>query len=96
MRVLLYATLRAAAGTREAEVAAQPGETVGTVLHRLVAQYPALRDEIFDDPEGTVLKPYVAVYLDGRNILHLQGLATPVTGTEEVALFPPVAGGARA
>ncbi|MCG0237764.1 MAG: MoaD/ThiS family protein [Firmicutes bacterium] len=96
MRVLLYATLRAAAGTREAEVAAAPGETVGTVLNRLVAQYPALRDEIFDDPEGTALKPYVAVYVDGRNIVHLQGLSTPLDGTEEVALFPPVAGGSGA
>lgn len=93
MQVKLYATLRALAGTRQVEIPVGAGEPIQAVLRRLVAERPALAPEIFADPDQTELLPYVAVYINGRNILHLEGLATPIQGHEEVAIFPPLAGG---
>ena len=91
MVIRLYATLRQRAGTRDVEVACRNGATVGDALRQLLDQRPALEGCIFD-PEGRVV-PYVAVFVDGRDIRHLDGLATPLAEDDEIAVFPPVAGG---
>ncbi|MFO7273426.1 MAG: MoaD/ThiS family protein [Symbiobacteriaceae bacterium] len=92
MQVRLYATLRALAGAARVEVPAEPGEPVGEVLRRLVAQCPALGDQILT-PDGAELLPHVQVFIAGRSIRDLQGMATPVPPGVDLAVFPPVAGG---
>lgn len=90
--VRLYATLRAAAGgVPVVDVDWHAGATVGDVMRELVALQPALEGRILDERGGMV--PYVAVFVDGRDVRHLAGLATVLSPSDEIAVFPPVAGG---
>ena len=92
MVIRLYATLRQrAGGQRDVNVAWRDGASVGDALRQLLERQPALEGHIFD-PDGRVV-PYVSVFVDGRDIRHLAGLATPVGEDDEIAVFPPVAGG---
>ncbi|MEE8384721.1 MAG: ubiquitin-like small modifier protein 1 [Dehalococcoidia bacterium] len=90
--VRLYATLRAHAGGEGAvEVLWSPGDAVVGVIRELVRLRPGLDGYILDK-EGDLL-PFVSVFVDGRDIRHLDGLPTPVGGDAEISVFPPVAGG---
>jgi molybdopterin synthase sulfur carrier subunit len=85
--VKLYGNLRDLVTTPVADV---PGQTVRAVLLNLIAQNEALRAAIFTDD---LLLPHVRVMIDGRDIELAQGLDTPLSGREQIAVFPPVAGG---
>ncbi len=89
MRVNLYATYRDVAGVKHLEL---EGATVGEVLERLLAQHPEMQDELFEAPGA--LSERVSVFVNGRDVRYLGGLATPVRSKDVLDLFPPVAGGA--
>lgn len=90
MQVRVFANLREICGGVSVEV--QPkGNRVIDVLDSMIAMYPDLNDEIFTEEKK--LKPFVHVYLNGKNIIHADGLETSVKETDQFALFPPVAGG---
>jgi molybdopterin synthase sulfur carrier subunit len=89
--VRLYAALREAAGQRDFEVDLPAGALMGELLRRLITLRPKLGGKILDD-KGSVPR-YVAVFVNGRDIRHLDGLETPVQPGDEIAIFPPVAGG---
>jgi molybdopterin converting factor small subunit len=57
------------------------GDTVSDLIDALGHEYPALRSRLISSA-GELL-PGLAVYLGGRSLGDLQGLATPV-GLEEV------------
>jgi molybdopterin converting factor small subunit len=76
-----------AGGNRELEMS---GATVREVLENLVAEYPTLRERVF---EGTELPQFLNVFLDTSDVRLLEGLDTPVTGNAKVLLLPAVAGG---
>ena len=86
-KVNLYATFRDLTGQSQVLV---EGKTVGEVLEALVRAYPALRAELV---EGEGLSEGVSLFLDGRDVRYLQGLATPLAEEATLDLFPPVAGG---
>lgn len=90
MEVRFYATLRPVVGGRSASVPDACG-TIGEALIRLVRGYPALKEKLLED-DGTV-RPHVVVMVDGRDIRHLDGLATSLAGADGVDIFPPIAGG---
>jgi len=90
VRVNLYATYRDLTGARHLEL---EGATVGEVLARLLERHPELESELFE-AEG-VLSERVSVFLNGRDVRYLEGLATPVGPDDVLDLFPPVAGGAE-
>ncbi|MDF2628974.1 MAG: molybdopterin converting factor small subunit [Symbiobacteriaceae bacterium] len=92
MRIRLFATLRPLVGGKHAEVPALPGETVRTVLDRLIAQHPRLAGEVLT-PDGSALLPHVQVFIGGESIRHKQGLDTVLEQADDMAVFPPVAGG---
>jgi MoaD family protein len=75
-------------GDAETSVA---GDTVGGVLDALYERYDELRDRITDD--GSQLRRFVNVYVDGEDIRFLEGLDTPVPDGSEVTILPAVAGG---
>jgi MoaD family protein len=83
--VKLYANLRKLAGTKEVSIA---GDSVGTVLDRLVKANPGL-EAILVEKQG--LRPHVLVTLNGHNVSELN---TQVTEQDVIAVFPPIAGGA--
>ncbi|MEH7301776.1 MULTISPECIES: ubiquitin-like small modifier protein 1 [Neobacillus] len=90
MIVKVFANLRQICGGVTVEVLPD-GDRVIDVLDKMVEMFPELQDELFTS-EKTLL-PFVHVYVNGRNIIHLDDLQTKVDEKDQFALFPPVAGG---
>lgn len=67
-----------------------PGESIRRVLASLCVDNTPLQDAIFD---GDGLQPFVRIMVNGRDCELTQGLDTPVTTTDQIAIFPPIAGG---
>ena len=86
----MFANLRQICGGVGVEVNPE-GQRVVDVLDKMVEMFPDLKDEIFTAEKQ--LLPFVHVFINGRNIIHLNGLETVVKETDQFALFPPVAGG---
>lgn len=83
-RVKLFAMFREVAGKSELEI---EGKNLKEVLEKLVAEYPRLRDLLF---EGDKLKDIVRIMVNGRL---LRDLAIEVKESDVIAIFPPVSGG---
>lgn len=90
MQVKVFANLRVICGGVSVEVQSE-GDRVVDVLDKMVEMFPELKDEIYTEEKK--LKPFVHLYVNGRNIIHAQDLETVVKETDQLALFPPVAGG---
>ena len=75
----------------EREVSADGGN-VGEVLRALTAQHPATESQLFGD-DGA-LNRYVNVYLNDEDVRVLDGLDTPVGGSDTLVILPAMAGGA--
>lgn len=93
MQIRVYATLRDLLGQSRLSVPAASAATVGDVLERLAAEHPVLNGKLWDADRN--LTGFVTVLLNGRSIEYLQGLRTPVTDADVMALFPPVGGGSE-
>lgn len=93
MNVHFYATLRAIVGGKTVEFDLPDGATVRDLLEAATGRFPALGPLIWK--EGRELGEYIKVFVDGREIRHLQMLATPVSPDASLDIFPPVAGGSR-
>ena len=65
------------------------GATVGQVLEDVIARYPSLRGNLFDDGG---LTPFLNVYVGGDDVRTREGLDTRVDGNS-VILLPAMAGG---
>ncbi len=85
--IKLYANLREAAG-KEVTIAGEG--TLGEVLEKLFQKHPSLRETVM---EGEELREHFNILLNGRNVKYLKGLDTWVKDGDEIAIFPPVAGG---
>jgi molybdopterin synthase sulfur carrier subunit len=90
MLVKVFANLRDICGNVSVEVVPN-GNKVIDVLDYLVVQFPDIETEIFTNDKK--LKPFVHIFINGKNIIHLDDLSTEVSDTDQIALFPPVAGG---
>lgn len=90
MLVKVFANLREICGDVSIDVKPN-GNKIIDVLNKMVEMYPKLEEAIFT--KDRELEPFVQVYINGRNIVHLENLETRVKETDELALFPPVAGG---
>ena len=87
IKVKFFANIREFTKTRELEV---DSGTVGDILKKLNEKFPGFEKMIFD---GKKIKPYVNVFLNGKNVLDLDGLETGLRLNDEIAIFPPVSGG---
>jgi len=85
--VKLFGGLRNHVDNHELSV---PGETVQNILDQLCHGRDDLKDALFDGPD---LAAYVRVMVNGRDIELAQGLATRVNQEDQIAIFPPIAGG---
>jgi MoaD family protein len=74
---------------RERDVVFAEGGTVGDAL-ALLCDTPARRREIF---AGDELKPHIVVMVNGVHVESLQGLATPLSSGDTLAVFPMLGGG---
>jgi molybdopterin synthase sulfur carrier subunit len=75
-------------GERAIEV---DGATIGDAVQALVGRHPGLASQLLT-PDGE-LHRFVNVYLNGRDVRYLAGLATPVEARDEIRLLPAIAGG---
>ncbi len=87
IKVRLFANLREFTKTKELELEA---ETVRESLDNLCKKFPGLENIIFS---GENIRPYMNVFLNGKNISELNGLGTTLNPDDEIAIFPPVSGG---
>ena len=89
--IKLPSVLRANAnGERSIEV---DGGTVGDAVQALVGRHPALAAQLLTT-DGE-LHRFVNVYVNGRDVRYLDGLATPIAERDEIRLLPAIAGGSR-
>ncbi|MFX0071093.1 MAG: ubiquitin-like small modifier protein 1 [Candidatus Hermodarchaeota archaeon] len=66
------------------------GDTISHLMDYLCNTYK-IRDKLFDNEKN--LKSWVSILKNGREINFLEGLQTKLENGDEVAIFPPVAGG---
>ena len=86
-KVKLFGGLRTVAGWAEKQVACA---TIRGALETICMENEMLQAAIFD---GVALHPYVRVMINGRDSELLQGLDTIVFANDQIAIFPPIAGG---
>jgi sulfur-carrier protein len=84
--VKLSASLVYPSGNTELEA---HGSTVAEVVEDCCAVRPALAGRILS-ADGRQL---VGIFLNGRSVRQLDGLATPVVEGDEIRFMPPIAGG---
>ena len=90
VEVKFFATFRDIAGRPKIDTEA---ETVSEALADVTERFAGLEDAVFDDESENSLKSNVVLMVNGRNILHLNGLDTSLEDGDKLAIFPPVGGG---
>ena len=76
-----------AGGAREVEAS---GATVRELLEDLSSRGPELGEKVYD---GSEIRPYVNVYVDGEDVRTSGGLDAPVGKDATIVLLPAMAGG---
>jgi molybdopterin synthase sulfur carrier subunit len=89
--IKLFATLRDVVGASEVSVPFEDGGTVRDLIRAIQEVSPELGAKVLD--ENGKLTGLVHIFVDGRNILHLEGLDTCITAGAQINIFPPVGGG---
>jgi molybdopterin synthase sulfur carrier subunit len=85
-----FADFRALTGCGE-ETWTKAAPNVSALLDGLAAQYgAAFRERFFEDGQ---LSKTVILFINGRDIVHLKGMDTPLKEDDTVAIFPVIAGG---
>jgi molybdopterin synthase sulfur carrier subunit len=90
LELRFFATFREAVGTKTVTREVADGATVGGVLRELEASYEGLEGQLVEDGD---LRPQINVLKNGREVLHMQGMGTPLADGDTLSMFPPVAGG---
>jgi molybdopterin synthase sulfur carrier subunit len=85
--VKFYAGLRKAAGVKETSISAS---TLRGALDVLVEHFPPLQQQVWD---GTDLRPHIVITINGHPVDPERGLDIPVSPGDQIAIFPPIAGG---
>src|SRR3954451_12197573 len=70
------------------------GANVGEALQHLVAQYPNIKSNLFND--AGKLRSFVNVYVNDEDIRYLDKDETELEGTETLSIVPSIAGGSPA
>ena len=90
MTVKYFATIRTYTGETVRHLDDAPAG-LHELLTGLAGRYgTSFRRAVF---AGDELNDEIIILVNGRNVLYLQGLDTPLTAGDEVSIFPMVAGG---
>jgi len=93
--IKLFANLRKIAETKELSVATPSGmprtasreTSLGEILNELVKEVPALDGVILENGQ---IRPHFVITINGHNVAELD---VTVTEQDQIAIFPPIAGG---
>lgn len=85
-----FATYREAVGQKALEWETDDAATVGDVLEALETEYDDLAGRLLAEGE---IRPQLNVLKNGRNVVHDDGVETPLEDADQLSVFPPVAGG---
>jgi molybdopterin synthase sulfur carrier subunit len=85
--------LRPFASGESRALLAAPARTVAEALEALWTLHPGLKARVLTE-QGQI-RPHVNIFVDADNVRDLDGLATPVPGTCEIAILPAVSGGLK-
>lgn len=88
--VLISATLRSFTN-RKAKLELE-GESVEEVLNSLIDSCPDTGKILYEQEK--ILRPFINIYVNSKNINALEGLQTRVSNKDEILLLPVIAGGA--
>ena len=92
MKVNFFATFRPIVGGKTVEVDLAEGSTLQQLLQALVARFPPMGPELFD--QGGHLHGHVHVFVNGRDAVYLADqLETRMNAQDVINIFPPVGGG---
>ena len=94
IRVKGYLKLKQAMG-KEPELMMENGQwTIRRLLEELSDRFGKDFSRMIFDPDTGEVNGYVRVLVNGRHYSHMPDrLETPLTDGDDVAIFPPVAGG---
>ncbi len=67
------------------------GVTISEAMAELVERFPGLGKHLYDD-RGT-LRSFVHLYVNGEDIEGLEGMDTPLSPGDKLAIIPAIAGG---
>lgn len=67
------------------------GKTIGECIDDLDNKFPGFRRRVFD--EKGEISSAIMIFLDGKNLRSLDGLASSVKDGDEVSIIPFAAGG---
>ncbi|MBC8044288.1 MAG: molybdopterin-synthase adenylyltransferase MoeB [Rhizobacter sp.] len=90
MKIFIPTPLRQYAGGHES--VAVEAATVGGALDQLVAAYPAMKKNLYNETDE--LRSFINIYKGDEDIRYLQNLATPLAENDELTIVPSIAGGA--
>ncbi|HOV81193.1 MAG TPA: MoaD/ThiS family protein [Methanothrix sp.] len=90
IKVLAFAGFREALG-KERELDVRDGATVGEALQALAESLPRFKEEAFE--QSGAIRDYVLLMVNRKRIDPLQDLSRRLQDGDELAVFPPVAGG---
>lgn len=90
LELRFFATFRDAVGQKELATTVPDDATVGDVLSMLEAEYEGLEGQLLEDG---AIRPQLSVLKNGRDVIHMEGVETPLEPEDRVSVFPPVAGG---
>ncbi len=82
----LFASLKRDRGVVEVEF---EGRKLKDALSELFKIYPELKSIV----EGDRIRDFYKIFVNGRDVEHLKGLETELRDGDEIAIFPPIAGG---
>ena len=94
IRVKGYVTFRTLVGERRLELREGQQLSLHNLLVCLSAEIgPAFEEQVFDPASGEV-RAHVSILINGRQCTHpADRLATFLKDGDEIAIFPPIAGG---
>ena len=87
----VFATLRPIVGGAIVPATTEPGQTISVLVDEMITRWPDLRPEMVDTA-GKLLQR-IHIFVNGRNIIYLNGIETIITDKANISIFPHVGGG---
>jgi MoaD family protein len=75
---------------RGSDEASCEGGTLGECIDQMDREFPGIRDRLLNE-EGEIGS--ILIFLNGENVMKLEGLATSISDGDEIGIIPFAAGG---